>query len=331
MTDSFKYPVDAVYLWVDGEDPLWLERKHEAMRSNGLQDENLESTTPARYRDNSELRYSLRSLARYAPWVNTVYIITDRQCPGWINPDTVKLVDHKEILPECAAYPVFSNRPIELCMHRVPGLSEHFLAFNDDFMLGGKVSSRDFFSKEGKPLVWASHKAGKPDNAHEILQNPESNPRDRSNAFTRLSILKRTGSYLSHKIKHYPRACCKQSIEAMWQKFPEEITHTLKQQFRGDRDFNMFPGYGLYLLAAEQGLPFFINGLYQFTHLVQGKIYHIGTSLGDHNCKTKACKIKYLHPKTFCINDAPKAGEKDREWFEDYLNGMFPEKSKYEL
>lgn len=113
---------------------------------------------PAVCPDNEELRYSLRSLWLYAPWVRNVYIVTNGQVPYWLdlsNPN-VFIVTHGDIFPNRADLPVFSSPAIEVHLHRIPGLSDRFLYFNDDTMLGNVVWPDDFWSREGGQKVYLS-------------------------------------------------------------------------------------------------------------------------------------------------------------------------------
>src|SRR5699024_3612075 len=64
-------PVDIVYTWVDGNDPLWIKRKNNALRETLNTPQNApsahpNSTDPARYLSSDELRYSLRSVYQFA-------------------------------------------------------------------------------------------------------------------------------------------------------------------------------------------------------------------------------------------------------------------------
>ena len=65
----------------------------------------------SRYRDSGELRYSLRSLEKYAPWVRHVYLVTDNQIPYWLDMSSSRLtvVSHREIFADKTALPVFSS------------------------------------------------------------------------------------------------------------------------------------------------------------------------------------------------------------------------------
>lgn len=106
--------IDLVYLWVDGSDPRWLEKK---IRFTGAVSDNSEVNNKGRYMNNDELRYSLRSVERYLPWIRKIFIVTDDQCPEWLVKEhpKIQLVDHKEILPE-EALPCFNSSVIELSL-----------------------------------------------------------------------------------------------------------------------------------------------------------------------------------------------------------------------
>ncbi|GFW40121.1 hypothetical protein TNCV_5118041 [Trichonephila clavipes] len=56
-----------------------------------------EDISASRFTDNEELRYSLRSLEKHAPWVQHIYIITNGQIPYWLNLDNplVTIVTHE--------------------------------------------------------------------------------------------------------------------------------------------------------------------------------------------------------------------------------------------
>ena len=83
-------------------------------------------------------RYWFRAVERYAPWVNKVFLVTNGKFPDWINPDNPKLVlvKHDDYIPE-EYLPTFNSCAIELHLHRIKDLSEHFVYFNDDTMLNG--------------------------------------------------------------------------------------------------------------------------------------------------------------------------------------------------
>ncbi|XP_054272957.1 N-acetylglucosamine-1-phosphotransferase subunits alpha/beta [Macrosteles quadrilineatus] len=114
--------------------------------------------SPSRYEDKEELRYSLRSLEKFAPWVRKVFIVTNGQLPYWLdlsNP-RVQIVPHESIFTNSSHLPTFSSPAIETHLHRIPGLSEKFLYFNDDILLGEEVLPEDFISPRGGQKVYLS-------------------------------------------------------------------------------------------------------------------------------------------------------------------------------
>ncbi len=102
-----------------------------------------------RYADYEQLRYSLRSLEKYAPWVRQIFLVTAGQIPYWLNLDhpRVTVVTHEEIFRDLDHLPTFSSPAIEANIHRIPGLSDRFLYLNDDIMLGSEVWPEDFFTE----------------------------------------------------------------------------------------------------------------------------------------------------------------------------------------
>ena len=111
-----------------------------------------------RYRDNEELRYSLRSIEKYAPWVRKIYLVTDNQVPYWLNSSSGRLqvVSHKDIFTgdEREFLPLFSSPAIETRLHRIPGVSKRFIYFNDDVLLGAPVLPGDFLTSTGAQKIY---------------------------------------------------------------------------------------------------------------------------------------------------------------------------------
>lgn len=111
-----------------------------------------------RYRDSEELRYSLRSLVKNAPWIRRIFIVTDNQIPYWLNleHERVSVISHEEIFLNKSHLPVFSSPAIEANIHRIPGLSKQFIYFNDDVFLGSQTHPEDFVSLQGVPKFYLS-------------------------------------------------------------------------------------------------------------------------------------------------------------------------------
>lgn len=138
--------IDFVITWVDGSDPVWQnEKKHYEVKK-------AQDAGEGRYRDMDLLRFWFRAVEKNAPWFNKVYFITWGHIPEWLNTDhpKLKIVKHSDYIP--ARYlPTFSSHPIELNIHRIKDLSEHFVYFNDDMYITKAVTPEDFFHN-GLPM-----------------------------------------------------------------------------------------------------------------------------------------------------------------------------------
>lgn len=135
------YPIDFVVTWVDDTDPVWREKK---AKYTGVK--MTEGNTEVRYRDWDTLKYWFRGVEKFAPWVRYVYFVTDDQKPEWLNLDHPKLkwVKHTDFIPS-EYLPTFNSNVIEWNMHRIDGLSENFVYFNDDVFLIKEAEQEDFF------------------------------------------------------------------------------------------------------------------------------------------------------------------------------------------
>ncbi len=146
--------IDAVYTWVDANDPLWVNEFSQSMESIGRK---LEKSAAhlCRFRDYGELFYSLQSLNLFAPWIRQVFIVKKKyQRPNLQNlPQSIlqKIVwvDEATLCPPQLNSekfsPTFNSLAIEANLHRIPGLSEQFIYFNNDMFLGKPIEPDYFF------------------------------------------------------------------------------------------------------------------------------------------------------------------------------------------
>ncbi|XP_013859547.1 N-acetylglucosamine-1-phosphotransferase subunits alpha/beta, partial [Austrofundulus limnaeus] len=74
-----------------------------------------EDVSASRFEDNEELRYSLRSIEKHAPWVRHIFIVTNGQIPSWLNLDNprVSVVTHQDLFLNHTHLPTFSSPAIE--------------------------------------------------------------------------------------------------------------------------------------------------------------------------------------------------------------------------
>ncbi len=150
--------IDIVYLWVDGNDPVWRAKRDLAVAKLSLDQRHamaLYGNVEGRFRDNDELRYNLRALERFFPSHGHIYIVTDAQTPAWLRPSNgLTLIDHRELMPP-ASLPTFDSSHIESYIHRIPGLSAQYFYLNDDVFFGAPVALSDWFLDSGIYVAWS--------------------------------------------------------------------------------------------------------------------------------------------------------------------------------
>lgn len=154
--NSSTFSVDAVITWVDGND-----NAHKSKMNQYIEDKKIINNKGFRTRFDQveEIRYTVDSILKYAPFIKNIFIVTDNQIPAFIKnkkADAYKnvfIIDHTQIFEGDTDFlPVFNCRPIETKLYNIPNLSEHFIYFNDDMFLIKKVSISDFFI-DGKPVI----------------------------------------------------------------------------------------------------------------------------------------------------------------------------------
>ena len=140
--------MDFAVTWVDMSDPKW---KEELARYAGGIDNSKNETSEARFRDCGFLKYWFRGVEKFAPWVRKIHFVTCGQKPDWLDISNPKLclVNHEDYIPK-QFLPCFNSNVLEYYLHKIPGLSEHFVYFNDDFFITNAVDPDRFF-KNGLP------------------------------------------------------------------------------------------------------------------------------------------------------------------------------------
>ena len=154
-----KVVVDAVITWVDGSDKKLVNNK---IRYLNIEKESKIQNVKTRYNQVGEIKYVIKSIIKFAPFINNIFIITDNQSPKIIEDsnswskeyrDKLKVIDHKVIFRDFLKFlPTFNSTTIETMLHYIPNLSEHFIYFNDDMFLIKPTKICDWF-KEGRPIV----------------------------------------------------------------------------------------------------------------------------------------------------------------------------------
>ena len=253
--------IDLVILWVDGSDPEWLKKKskYEIKRRD-------DSDTVNRYRDWNLLPYWFRAVERFAPWVGKIHFVTWGHVPTFLDLEAQKLhvVRHEEFIPK-EYLPTFSSHAIEMNIHRIPGLSEQFVYFNDDMFLLRPFQPEDFF-KKGLPCTYGGEvpieiignigiwqHAAVNDlgivNAHfskrEAVAKYGKKYRDRCYRWkdnVRTLVLEKLypDYFTGFKNIHAPAAYLKSTFREIWNAEPEKLDSTCHDRFRTSDNVNQW-------------------------------------------------------------------------------------------
>ncbi|MER6144801.1 stealth family protein [Streptomyces sparsogenes] len=236
LPDEIRFPIDVVYTWVDGSDPAWRRRRAEVTACDADGPYHEQAANDARYANRDELRYSLRSLHMYAPWVRHIYLVTDDQVPPWLvrSHPGITVVDHREIFDDPRVLPTFNSQAIETRLHHIDGLSEHFLYFNDDVFLGSPVTPQDFFLANGMTKFFLSRALIPLGPIH-----PGDVPVSAAGKNNRALLEARFGATVTQKLKHTPHALRRSVLAEIEREFPGPYRATMASRVRSATDISL--------------------------------------------------------------------------------------------
>ncbi len=325
--DSENDKIDIVYLWVNSNDEKWLKRKIEF--SQDKLNDAPQINGKCRFSDNGELKYSLRSLEKYAPWINNIYIVTDEQVPNWLNTNhkKINMVFHKDLLPK-EVQPCYCSETIEYYIDQIKGLSEYFLYSNDDMFFANFVTPEDFFKRDKYPIFRFNNK----------LKTKDIN----NNTYTKclyksqLTIKNKYGVTYQNHSHHNIDAYRKSILTECKNELKTELKENATAHFRNNMLLQRAI-YAYYACATKQGhfkkiskidhsLPIITRAWYFITKKYQKDSIYI--ALEKRNYYEQ---IALYNPKLFCINDTAETTDADRNAIENFLNSYFPEKSSFEI
>ena len=316
MIEDIDFPIDAVYTWVDGADPQWIESKRRLEAQLSGNEYHPEANHEARFESKDELKYSLRSLEYFAPWFNKIFIVTAGQVPAWLNVDHPKIVmiDHKNIYDGPTHLPTFNSNSIISRLHHIPGLNEHFIYLNDDVMFGKPVRPQDYFLPNGTVKVFPSRN-------HRPFGAPtaEDGPHFNLTRNIRRLLKDEFGLTVTRAVKHTPYAMLKSVHFEMQEKFRDVYERTWTSRFRHHDD-----------IVADQ--------LFHYYSQIVGKavatsITYRYTNIRDDNYRWVLREtLRQRNRSTLCLNDAPveDMNPLSDEEVMDFLNAYYPVKSSFE-
>lgn len=263
---SKPFQIDVVYTWVDGKDEahrkaLGLYLPNESKRKSPS------DVTKKRWTNHNELLYSVRSVLKFAPWIGDIYVVVSHdQCPSFFNRDKVIRIQadgtrtaggentaaHRLILVNDSVIfgaagmgshlPTFNSQAIEAHLHRIPGISEHFIYLCDDMMFGQPMHRTDFFDFNGNPVIlhrgYILYKA-----KTKVTAEMPGYKAARINAHALLAkLFGRAKAEKSYDLCHQAKAITKSDFESAWANpdIARAFELTSKSRFRGHDNVEIF-------------------------------------------------------------------------------------------
>ena len=330
--------IDFVVLWVDGSDPDW-QREKAKYQGKTLDDSNADS----RFRDWGLMPYWFRAVEKFAPWVRTVHFVTCGHVPAFLDLKAPKLhhVRHEDYLP-AEALPTFSSHALEMSVHRIPGLAEHFVYLNDDTFLLRPMPESAFF-QDGLPCTYGAEVPLELVGPLEVWQHAAVNDLGVINRhFSKKAQVAKFGKkyvnraypwkdnlrtkglqtlfpgyFYGFKNLHAPVPFLKSSFEELWQAEPELLRSTTLHRFRNPEDVNQWVCLW-WQIASGRFPPYNVNSA----------VCNISPSFIDSICEA----VRSQRWDMYCLNDngAGAEFEEMKARLIEAFESILPEKSRFE-
>ncbi len=330
--------IDLVYLWVDSNDPQWIQEKQKWLEFTCTKTNLSHSATSnARWRDNDELKYSLRSVAECVPWINHIFIITGfNQIPKWLNVNHPKItiVPHKDIMP-LHALPTFNSTNIEMCIGNIKALGEYFILANDDTFFNRELNPDFFFDRRGRAKFRYNKRRGNYKNIERYIV--------RKNDYQQCIFVSQRKIYdvFGKKLyKYMPSHGIDPYRKSTWNRCRKHplitgcIDAQLSNRFRQNNEiqrtiFSLFDkifGKSVFIRARNKKrtknrlINFLYNTIYWHS-IKNSPVYCTDAILSN---------LQNQKPPIFCINDSINSTEENRLNNYSFLNSRFPKKCEFE-
>ncbi|KAA9148588.1 sugar phosphotransferase [Microbacterium lushaniae] len=283
--DEVRVDIDMVFSWVDGSSTEFQRQRAAQMDGYVVGDGD---DSPARFRQIDELRYALRSVHMYAPWVRRIFIATDSPRPAWLaEHPNVTLVRSEEFFADPAVLPTHNSHAVEAQLHRIDGLAEHFLYSNDDMFFGRPVAPELFFSAGGvSRFVESGVRIGSG------APHPGRSGHDNGLRVNRALLQERFGRVITHDLEHCAVPMRRSVAAELEREFAADYARTAANRFRAASDISV------------------TNSLYHYYALLTGRavvtreprVQYVQTTQLD-SLRTMERLVTRRDTDMFCLND----------------------------
>lgn len=323
--------IDFVITWVNGNDPEWIKEYNNFSGSRILES--------SRFRDWDNLQYWFRGVEMFTPWVNNIFFVTWGHIPSWlnINHPKLKIIKHSDFIPS-EYLPTFNSHTIELNLHRIPGLGQKFVYFNDDHFILRQIDPTRFFYKN-TPCDMAVLNVLQPnDNGIDHIQANNISLINR-HFDKRITIRQNPAIWFNYKYKallyrtivlnpwslftgfvdpHMPNAYLKSTFESVWAKEYQTLHNTCNCRLRNLNNVNQY--------------------IFRYWQICNGNIYPINIfndskfyQFDDLGVKNICQEIIKRKSSIICISDTDNIKFLEaKKQINDALCLIFPNKSDFE-
>ncbi|MFI5085233.1 MAG: stealth family protein [Actinomycetales bacterium] len=306
---DIRFDIDLVFSWVDGSSPEYLAARKARMAGVvvGEGDDH-----EARFRQIDELKYALRSVYMFAPWIRRIFIATDSPAPVWLaDHPAVTIVRSEEFFADPSVLPTHNSQAVECQLHHIEGLSEHFLYSNDDMFFGRPVAPDMFFTPGGiTKFIEAETRIGLGENA------AERSGFENAARVNRRLLWNRFGRITTRHLEHAATPLRRSVMAEMEREFPAEFTATAASTFRAEDNISV------------------TNSLYHYYGLLTGratvqtraKVKYVDTTARS-GLTYLASLLRKRQADFFCLNDGsfPEVAADERAALvTDFLQRYFP-------
>lgn len=335
--------IDFVISWVNGSDPAQVSMRAERGLLTGLTGDPDKQLSPqgfpttgletSRWRDWDELRYCLRSIERYAPWYRRIYLVVNNHdkdmLPGWLDLEAARtsgllqIVNVKDLFADPQHdLPTANSNAVEVNLHRIKGLSERFIYFNNDWFINKRVEKNEFFYPPGQgQWVYTSIVPQANHTTSEV-------PRDRAMVYNKLLLDKIFGEKTRLQNVNAPMAIDKSILAEMAEgPFKREFQETSSHKFRNETDVVLPFLYGQYVFETRRGYPS-RPGLYSLSNAIQ-----FGLRDSEWHNRGMMALVYAVNPRYICLNDDvtnPTLAETIKPEVTMFLEIMYPVPSPFE-
>lgn len=309
VAEDIDFDIDLVFSWVDGSSAEFQRARARRMASYvvGEGDDH-----EARFRQLDELKYALRSVNLFAPWIRNIYIVTDSPRPLWLaEHPRVTILRSEQFFADVSVLPTHNSHAVESQLHNIEGLSEHFLYSNDDMFFGRPVSPDMFFSPGGvTKFIQSNTRIGLGDN------NPSRSGFENAARVNRALLRERFGATITRHLEHAATPLRRSVLRELEAEFPADFARTAAAAFRQATDISV------------------TNSLYHYFALLSGRavtqtdarVRYVDTTARQ-GVRDMKQLLKRRDYDFFCLNDGsfPELnGEERAEAVHWFLERYFP-------